>query len=101
MKIFTATILSAALLASGAAYADRYQSLGEVTTYASIAPEGNGHVDLAQAKPEGNGHVDIASIPAEGYTAPEGTATAAAEGNGHIDVADAYPQNEGHVQMGG
>jgi hypothetical protein len=63
MNILKPELLGFLLLLSGAAFA-------------SVAPAGNGHVDIASyASPEGNGHVgDTAS-----YTAPEG--------NGHIDVA--------------
>jgi opacity protein-like surface antigen len=67
MKNVKFAVFAAALLASSAAYADRYQSLGQVSVQAAAtAPEGNGHVDLAQAKPEGNGHVDIAQAKPEG-----------------------------------
>ena len=75
MKHFAAAFFAAALLTSGSALA-AYQAEGQghVDTASYAAPQGEGHVDIAQARPEGNGHVDI---------------------------ADAYPQNEGHVQMGG
>jgi hypothetical protein len=79
MKILAAAVFSTAVLVSGAAYADRYQSLGQVGVLQSsaVTPEGQGHVDIAQAKPEGNGHVDIASYAhPEGLTAPDGVATA-------------------------
>jgi hypothetical protein len=79
MKIFASALFSAAVLASGSAYADRYQSLGQVGVVQSsaVTPEGNGHVDIAQARPEGNGHVDMATYAhPEGLTAPEGVATA-------------------------
>ena len=78
MKRFhVAALAAAALLASSAAYAETYHSdVRQDMILSSVTPEGNGHVDVAQARPEGNGHVDIAGMPPEGYTAPEGTATA-------------------------
>ena len=69
MTIFKLALVASAMLLSGAAFA-------------SYAPEGNGHVDIASyAHPEGTGHVDTAS-----YAAPEG--------NGHADVAS-YAAPEG------
>ena len=65
MKRFhIAAFAAAALLASGAAYAETYHS------------DVRQDVILSSVAPEGNGHVDIAGMPPEGYTAPEGTATA-------------------------
>jgi hypothetical protein len=106
MKLFAVALVSATLLASGSAYADRYQSLGQVNLQTSaVTPEGQGHVDMVQAKPEGNGHVDIAQARPEGNGHVD-IAQARPEGNGHVDIAqarpaDTYPQTEGHVQMGG
>ena len=54
----------------------------------------------ALAKECVNGKV-VASMPPEGYTAPEGVATAQAkpEGNGHVDIAQAKPEGNGHVDL--
>jgi hypothetical protein len=69
MTIFKLVLVASALLMCGAAFA-------------SYAPEGNGHVDIASCTcPEGTGHVGTAS-----YAAPEG--------NGHADVAS-YAAPEG------
>jgi hypothetical protein len=69
MTIFKLALVASAMLISGVAFA-------------SSAPEGNGHVDIASyAAPEGTDHVDTAS-----YAAPEG--------NGHADVAS-YAAPEG------
>ena len=86
LAIFAAALLSSTAASAGSYHADVQRdvtlaslSAPEGTGHVDIAqarPEGTGHVDIAQARPEGTGHVDIAGIPPEGYTAPEGTATA-------------------------
>ena len=76
MTIFKLALVASAMLLSGAAFA-------------SYAPEGNGHVDIASyAAPECTGHVDTAS-----YAAPEG--------NRHADVASyATPEGPGNPSIG-
>lgn len=64
MKTLVMAAVAAALLGSGPVLASTHATdMQQQTTFAAVAPEGNGHVD-------------IAGMPPKGYTAPEGTATA-------------------------